>query len=395
MRFELSKIENSELPEQVIKRVSNFSELYEALDRVCPLKGSQGVYSSDELIDIINRVREKELPIEYVTRTYGLREKVSELLNKSPAPNDHPPSEAAVALEIPRSEHEVPGSKFDEPTESPDGPDPSGAGAQVEYYEDTKQERVTMEKNPVDPIIPLTEEEQAFYNQAKIEEGQRFSDNYRMNVESAPDRYLNLNDPEVQKRYEVVAGKVELLNSLDSPKSLESLYEVLKTHDLETEDRVMDGEELMLEIEQVLSGNTELGSLPEILQTGLTKIIARQVQEKLQNINGSELKLFEWECFLRVNPPHQDFLGNRNIISYPRLGERGVLIKEGDLAIEIEGELVWANNDVIIVKDGEHYKSFSTQDIVMGNGKTLLENQGVGSRRQSDKQYLQREIPRS
>lgn len=66
--------------EDIISKVGNFDELYEKLDQVKELQGSQDVYESSELKSIIDRVRKGELDPTYITRTGGLRKKVEELL---------------------------------------------------------------------------------------------------------------------------------------------------------------------------------------------------------------------------------------------------------------------------------------------------------------------------
>jgi hypothetical protein len=76
---------NNEVKEEMdpmiqIESASSFEELESVLDSIGPIKGSQEVYSADQLIDIIRRVREGSLHINNVTSTHGLRIKVSSLL---------------------------------------------------------------------------------------------------------------------------------------------------------------------------------------------------------------------------------------------------------------------------------------------------------------------------
>lgn len=63
-----------------IESTSSFGELYEVLNTLQEIPSSQRIYSCDEIISIINKVRNKELGIKKIPRTYGLREKVEELL---------------------------------------------------------------------------------------------------------------------------------------------------------------------------------------------------------------------------------------------------------------------------------------------------------------------------
>ena len=64
-----------------ISEAKDFDELYEILNQIGELRGTKKSYTTPELKDIIERVREGILDPEYVTRTSGLRGKVEELLN--------------------------------------------------------------------------------------------------------------------------------------------------------------------------------------------------------------------------------------------------------------------------------------------------------------------------
>lgn len=76
-------------PASLVERVNNFDQLEEVIDEIGPVRGSQDVYSPDQLIDLIKKVRVGELDINYVTSTHGLRGKVSELLQSdSASPED-------------------------------------------------------------------------------------------------------------------------------------------------------------------------------------------------------------------------------------------------------------------------------------------------------------------
>lgn len=58
------------------------------IDEISPLKGSQQVYSADELIDVIKQVKNGTLDSTYITSTAGLRQKVSELIFAQGAKNE-------------------------------------------------------------------------------------------------------------------------------------------------------------------------------------------------------------------------------------------------------------------------------------------------------------------
>ena len=84
------------LRESRINDSRSFHELTDAIDAVSPIKGSQVLYSADELLGIINEVRAGSLEIHYVTSTLGLRQKVAMLLetDKSLPANETKPEEA-------------------------------------------------------------------------------------------------------------------------------------------------------------------------------------------------------------------------------------------------------------------------------------------------------------
>lgn len=71
-------------PEQdkgiLIKNASNLAELYQVLESISVISGTKDSYASSELIEIIEGVKNKKFPLEAVTKTFGLRDKVYELL---------------------------------------------------------------------------------------------------------------------------------------------------------------------------------------------------------------------------------------------------------------------------------------------------------------------------
>lgn len=67
--------------ETVIRSAQSFDQLRDGLQVLGRIKGSDGsVYSADELCDILEKVKDRLLPIDFLTRTFGLREKVATLV---------------------------------------------------------------------------------------------------------------------------------------------------------------------------------------------------------------------------------------------------------------------------------------------------------------------------
>jgi hypothetical protein len=66
--------------QRMINDAQSFAELYQVIEQIGGLQGSQQFYQPSELKNIIERVRKGELNIYYITRTAGLRSKVEELI---------------------------------------------------------------------------------------------------------------------------------------------------------------------------------------------------------------------------------------------------------------------------------------------------------------------------
>ncbi len=78
--YESAALSAEEITAQVAS-AQTFEELITALDAIGPIKNSEGtVYSADELVTTIERIRAVEIVPGSITRAFGLREKVSELL---------------------------------------------------------------------------------------------------------------------------------------------------------------------------------------------------------------------------------------------------------------------------------------------------------------------------
>ncbi len=58
----------------------DFETLYETIRQMMIVRGTGAEYSAEKLIGYIEQVRKGDMDINYITRTYGLRDKVQELL---------------------------------------------------------------------------------------------------------------------------------------------------------------------------------------------------------------------------------------------------------------------------------------------------------------------------
>jgi hypothetical protein len=79
------------LARDVIGGAQSLDDLIAGLDQIGGLKGESGYYSSEDLKNIIQKVRANPAEINSVTRTAGLRWKVDKLLDAEKSAN---PSEA-------------------------------------------------------------------------------------------------------------------------------------------------------------------------------------------------------------------------------------------------------------------------------------------------------------
>lgn len=67
-----------------ILECASFGDLYDVLNTVGDIQGSQKVYSPSDLKLKIEQVRHGHRDISYITSTFGLRTKVEELLKDDP-----------------------------------------------------------------------------------------------------------------------------------------------------------------------------------------------------------------------------------------------------------------------------------------------------------------------
>jgi threonine dehydrogenase-like Zn-dependent dehydrogenase len=73
--------EGSEDPASLIASVTSFEELYVAIDTIGNIKGSQQTYTPQELKNLIKLVESGyTFFLKDITRTYGVRDKITELM---------------------------------------------------------------------------------------------------------------------------------------------------------------------------------------------------------------------------------------------------------------------------------------------------------------------------
>ncbi len=89
--------------EERIQSATSFAELYEQLRTMRALRGSDGfVYHAEELIALIDEVRQGRKSVDYVTRTAGLRDKVKELWMQGKGGPEEESNELELAGQIPK-----------------------------------------------------------------------------------------------------------------------------------------------------------------------------------------------------------------------------------------------------------------------------------------------------
>ena len=63
-----------------LEHVQSFDELYQSIRQMKEIEGTLKTYTPDQLILIIERVRHGHRPIEFITRSYDIRDAVERLL---------------------------------------------------------------------------------------------------------------------------------------------------------------------------------------------------------------------------------------------------------------------------------------------------------------------------
>jgi len=76
--LETSGAENT--PESLVQQAQTIDELKEVLLKIGSIEGTERTYEPVEIINYIDGVMEKKTDIHFITRKYGIRNKVRELL---------------------------------------------------------------------------------------------------------------------------------------------------------------------------------------------------------------------------------------------------------------------------------------------------------------------------
>lgn len=364
--IEAHEMNNAE-KESLIRGTYTFEQLYVAIDKVGTVPGSQEEFTAEQLKDKIERVRKGELELNYITRTYGIRDTVERSLAGS-SPEEPPELEAAVALELP---HADPAGEAD-PEYSPDTPPELAASNSVELptHNISEKRPHTDENSPNDPISPLTGDEVTFYHRAQEADELRYDTVYQLNLQADPERYLDIHNPEVQERYNTLKQKMSRYDAVVRPNSFEELAKVLENSSLQNGDEVLSGSAVLSTIEKVRDGVLPLTALPESMQQGIASLVAKSVFERLTNEQDVDIPEHEWELFMRAHPPIADYLGSRHVVGYPQIGADAVRLK----GAVMEGTLVWADTKSAVFKTSKGFQLISTDEILMENGKTRSEN---------------------
>lgn len=63
-----------------IEDAESFDALYEAIRTIGEIQGTKKNYTPEQLVKVIERVRHGHRPLEFVTRSYGIRDSVERLL---------------------------------------------------------------------------------------------------------------------------------------------------------------------------------------------------------------------------------------------------------------------------------------------------------------------------
>lgn len=394
-RFSESKKMDESDKTSLIKECQTFDQLYDVLEKIGSVEGSKSNYEPHELINIIDKVRKGELTLEYITRTYGLREAVGNLLldNETPSPKKPPEFKAAVALELPRLEStQQKNEVFNNP--NPDVPPEINTAVALDIPSGEYLDKVNIksEDAPDSPISPLTEEELDFYLRADAEDNQRYSGTYESNLYTAPGDYLNINKPEVESRYKSLKQKYDRYESILRPNSFEALTLNLQNSSIQIENESINGQELLQAIDKVKKGEMLLSQLPASLRNGIASLVAKNIFVRLKNEPSVEIRDHEWDMIMQTHPPKADYLGNRNSIGYPKIGDNNIRFKNST----IEGTLVWANSSIVLIKTALGFQAFPSDTVLMDNNKTSTQNNDEDTLKRNIKKrsLKQRPLPR-
>jgi hypothetical protein len=363
--------------EKLICESESFSGLYQVIENIGTIQGSQEIFEAKRLVALIERVRKGALIIDYVTRACGLRETVERLLAENPRGLDSPPPlEAAVALELPiKKENEAQLFVKNNGSAGPEGP-PLGEAREAKSLEHADKEKefdVAPERSPKEPIEPLTEEELDFYHRAQEADINKYDPVYQLNVESTPQKLLNISDPDVEVRYKMLRERYDRFEKVVVPASFEELRAVLENASFV---RDKDGTRLEAEprklleiIEKVRTGDEQLVALPDLVRNGVERLIANDVLEKFKQGGVSTVENHEWNIFAKRYPVSETYKVGDSRVLYPEIGSKDISTRDA----KIDGELVWSDGEIAVFKSPDGYMSIPFGELILENEKTLNE----------------------
>ena len=301
---------------QLIRTSNSFSELYQAIEKIGVIRGSQETFEPDRLINIIDRVRHGKLTIDYVTQTHRIRDAVERLLENKPT---DPPKTREAAVETEKGSLKV--------------------------------------ENPAGPIEPLTDEERNFISKAEADYifMQNLSD-----------------DNERIEHYDLLKRKSERISSISDPVSFELLRDALASSSgIKDGNAILESGQLLNDVESIRKGDKRPEVLPVTLRHGVEKLVANEVLSRLEQEATVPVKDYEWDIFTRQFPIVEDFLGNRSskFYEYSRIGDTNLHTREA----AIDGKLAWCDGKKAIFKSTSGFTLIPFENIVLRNGKTLKE----------------------
>lgn len=71
---------SEEEKERLVSEAEVFTELFQVIEMIGPVRGSRETFEPGQVIHTINRVREEGFPVEDVTRAYGIRDAVRRIM---------------------------------------------------------------------------------------------------------------------------------------------------------------------------------------------------------------------------------------------------------------------------------------------------------------------------
>lgn len=282
----------------LISNSKSFENLYEAISKIGKIQGGQEIFLPNQLIDVIENVRNGYLESDYVTRKYGIREKVEELIRaglpgKRRRINPLSPQEQSIALEIPKNESDLASEQFSDGAKEDLSNDPFGPmGSKSLYVPDiqvTTPLGVEAENKHNYPIRPLNA-----YEHQKFAHAQEF---------------LPYTEEEFKKLYD---RKKEVF-LITNPKSLEELKNTISSFSgIEEDGKFFESSLLLRYIEEIQSGNKSIDVLPHSLISGIVSLV-----------NIGELELPETNFQVNTensNTPHVKYERTRR--AKPKLKEK-------------------------------------------------------------------------